>query len=234
MSYFGRGTQVVNTAALLLLLVSALAWFSSPTILYPIGETLVECQACRIIYFHVPIAWDAYLAFLVVFVASIQVLRTGDLRWDAWARASAEVGLVFTSLALLTGSLWGKPIWGTWWAWDARMTTTLILWFLYLAYLMLRSYVEDEGRAARYAAVLGIIGFVDVPINYLSVTWWRTLHPDIAIVRAAGPAMPSFMVEILLLSLVAFTLLYVALLLQRVQLERARRQVATLEPRPAG
>jgi heme exporter protein C len=230
----GRRDTLVGLAALLLLLVAAVAWFASPTILYPIGDRLVECQACRIIYLHVPSAWVAYLAFFVVFVASIQVLRTGEPHWDAIARSSAEVGLVFTTLALITGSLWGKPIWGTWWAWDARMTTTLILWFIYLAYLMLRSYVEDERRAARYSAVLGILGFVDVPINYLSVTWWRTLHPEIAIVRPEGPAMPPFMVQILALSLLAFTLLYVYLLLRRVGLERTAQRLRAAQLGVAG
>ena len=152
----------------------------------------------------------------------------------ALARSSAEVGLVFTTLALVTGSLWGKPIWGTWWAWDARMTTTLILWFVYLAYLILRSYVDDERRASRYAAVLGILGFVDLPINYMSVTWWRTLHPDIAIARVDGPAMPSFMVWILMLSLAAFTLLYAYFVLRRIALERVRQVVRAPALEPLG
>jgi heme exporter protein C len=234
----GRRDALVGLASLALLLISAVAWFASPAIYYPIGGALVECQACRIIYFHVPSAWVAYLAFFVVFVASIQVLRGGAPRWDVLARSSAEVGLVFTTLALLTGALWGKPIWGTWWAWDARMTTTLILWFIYLAYLMLRGYVDDPRRGSRYAAVLGVLGFVDVPINYLSVTWWRTLHPDIAIARVEGPAMPAFMVQILTLSLVAFTLLYGYLLLRRMVIERLQHleqaRALALEPELMG
>jgi heme exporter protein C len=229
-SLSGRRDTLLGLVAAALLLVSAVAWFASPAIFYPIGDRLVECQACRIIYFHVPSAWLAYLAFFVVFIASIQVLRTAQPRWDALARSSAEVGLVFTTLALLTGSLWGKPVWGTWWSWDARLTTTLILWFVYLAYMMLRAYVEDERRGARYAAVLGILGFVDVPINYLSVTWWRTLHPEIAIARAGGPAMPTFMVQLLALSLIAFTVLYVYLVVRRMRLELLRQQVSELQP----
>jgi heme exporter protein C len=231
-SLAGRRDTVIGSVAAALLVISAVSWFVSPAIFYPIGDRLVECQACRIMYFHVPSAWLAYLAFFVVFVASIQVLRTELPRWDALARSSAEVGLMFTTLALLTGSLWGKPVWGTWWTWDARLTTTLILWFVYLAYLMLRGYVEDERRGARYAAVLGILGFVDVPINYLSVTWWRTLHPEIAIVRAGGPAMPAFMVQILALSLVAFTVLYVYLVMRRMRLEYLRQRATAPEPQP--
>jgi len=230
----GRWETIIGLAALVSLVVSAVLWFASPSIYYPIGGSLVECQACRIIYFHVPSAWVAYLAFFLVFIAGIAVLRGGAARWDALAHASAEVGLVFTTVALVTGSLWGRPIWGTWWAWDARMTTTLILWFIYLGYTMLRGYVDDERRAMRYAAVLGVIGFVDVPINYLSVTWWRTLHPDIAIARVEGPAMPAFMVWILMLSLAAFTLLYAYFVLRRMALERVRQVVRAPALEPVG
>ncbi|MER3448415.1 MAG: cytochrome C assembly protein, partial [Chloroflexota bacterium] len=142
----------------------------------------------RIFYFHVPSAWVAYLAFFVVFVASIAYLWRRSAFWDRLGRASAEVGVAFTTLTIITGSIWARPIWGTWWTWDARLTTTLILWFIYLAYLALRSYVSDPNRAARYAAILGIIGFVDVPIIHMSVVWWRTLHPEPVVVRAGGPA----------------------------------------------
>ena len=121
-------------------------------------------------------AWVAFLAFFVVFGASIAYLRTGNARWDRLGRASAEVGVVFTTLVLITGSIWGYPIWGTWWSWDPKLTTTLILWFMYLAYLMVRSYAEPP-RGPRFAAVVGIVAFFDVPIVYLSSYWWRTLHP---------------------------------------------------------
>jgi heme exporter protein C len=228
----GRWESIIGVAALVSLLASAVLWFASPSIFYPIGGSLVECQACRIIYFHVPSAWVAYLAFFVVFIASIAVLRGAAQRWDTLARSAAEVGLVFTTVALATGALWGRPIWGTWWAWDARMTTTLILWFIYLGYLMLRSYVDEERRAMRYSAVLGVIGFVDVPINYMSVTWWRTLHPEIAIARVEGPAMPTFMVQILMLSLLAFTLLFVYLVMRRMTLELAHHAAHSPELEP--
>src|SRR3712207_6747329 len=124
----------------------------------------VQGDVQRIFYVHLPVAWNAYLAFFVVFVASIVYLGRRGPWWDWLARASAEVGLLFTTLVLITGSLWARPIWGTWWSWDARLTTTLMLWFIYVGYLMLRSYVADEQRAARFSAILGIIGFLDVPI----------------------------------------------------------------------
>src|SRR5713226_6310355 len=135
----------------------------------------VQGDVQRIFYFHVPIAWVMEVSFFVVFVCSALFLWKRDERWDIYARCSAELGVVFTTLVLITGSLWGRPIWGTWWAWDPRMTTTLILWAIYVVYLMLRSYSADRARGARYAAVLGIIGFVDVPIIHLSVVLWRTL-----------------------------------------------------------
>ena len=185
----------------------------------------------RIFYVHVPLAWNAYLAFLVVFVASVAYLRKRDPWWDRLARASAEVGLVFMSLVLITGSLWARPIWGTWWSWDARLTTSLILWFIYLGYLMLRSSVADEERAARYAAVLGILGFVDVPIIHQSVVWWRTLHPGSVVLQPGGPAMPPSMLWALGISLIAFTALYVCLVWLRFELERARERVAALRGR---
>lgn len=191
----------------------------------------VQGNVQRIFYLHVPLAWVAYLAFFVVFVASIAYLRTRSGRWDALARSSAEVGLLFTTLVLITGSLWARPIWGTWWSWDARLTTTLILWFIYVGYLMLRSSVADEARAARSSAVLGIIGFVDVPIIHQSVVWWRTLHPEPVVLASGGPAMPPSMLAVLALSLVAFTVLYAFLTRMRMSVERLRADVRTLRQR---
>ena len=188
----------------------------------------VQGDVQRIFYVHLPLAWNAYLAFLVVFVASIAYLWNRAPWWDALARASAEVGLVFTTLVLITGSLWARPIWGTWWSWDARLTTSLILWFLYVGYLMLRGSVSDERRAARYAAVVGIVGFVDVPIIHQSVVWWRTLHPESVVLAPGGPAMPAAMLGALTISLVAFTLLYGLLVRLRLEAELLRRELRQL------
>lgn len=180
----------------------------------------IEGEPQRIFYFHVPAAWLAMLAYGVLSVASIVYLIKGDERWDWIARATAELGAVFTTLALITGSLWGKPIWGTWWVWDARLTTTLILWFLYVGYLMLRSTLGRTKTSARAGAVLGIIGFVDVPIIYLSVNWWRTLHPQAVLPVGGEPQLPPSMLLTLMISLTAFTLLYAFLMTQLYQLER--------------
>jgi heme exporter protein C len=184
----------------------------------------------RIFYVHVSLAWLSYLAFFVVFVCSVGYLWRRDERWDAVARASAEIGVVFTTLFILSGALWGRPVWGTWWTWDARLTTTAILWFIYVAYLMLRAYVPDASRAARYAAVLGIVGFLDVPIIHMSVVWWRTLHPEPTVARLdSGPAAPPEMVITLALASLAFGLLYLVLMIVRVRLERLKDEVRQLE-----
>jgi heme exporter protein C len=182
----------------------------------------IQGDVQRIFYFHVPLAWTSYLAFAVVFVTSCAYLLRRAPLMDAIARSSAEVGLLLTTLMLITGSLWARPIWGTWWSWDARLTTTLLLWFIYVGYLMLRSSIDDERRAARYAAVLGIIGALDIPVIHQSVVWWRSLHPESVVLAAGGPAMPSSMLTALGISLVAFTVLYVVLVTLRTRLELAR------------
>jgi heme exporter protein C len=191
----------------------------------------VQGDVQRIFYFHVPLAWTAYLAFFVVFVASIAYLLKGRPIFDAVARASAEVGLVLTTLMLIAGSLWARPIWGTWWTWDARLTTTLLLWFIYVGYLMLRSSIDDERKAARYSAVVGIVGAIDIPIIHQSVTWWRSLHPTSVVLAEGGPAMPASMLTALMISLVAFTVVYVVLVTLRTRLELARADVRALRRR---
>ena len=188
----------------------------------------VQGDVQRIFYLHLPLAWIAYVAYFLVFVSSVLYLWKGATRWDLLARSAAEVGVVFTTLVLVTGSIWARPIWGTWWSWDARLTTTLMLWFIYVGYLMLRSYIVDERRGARYAAVLGIVGFVDVPIIHQSVTWWRTLHPEPIVAAPGGPNMPASMVMTLALSLIALTCLFAWLLQQRYQLESLRVRVRDL------
>lgn len=191
----------------------------------------VQGQAQRIFYFHVPIAWLGMLGFIIVAVAGIGYLVKKDERWDWAARASAELGAFFITLALITGSIWGKTTWGTWWTWDARLTTTLILWFIYIGYLMLRSYMGRTQAGARAGAVLAIIGIIDVPIIYESVNWWRTLHPPAQV--GVQDALPPSVVLTLMVSLVTFTLLYCFLMIQLYQLQRAQalaqRLRATLE-----
>jgi heme exporter protein C len=187
----------------------------------PREATMGDAQ--RIFYFHVPSAWVGFLSFFIVFVASILFLLKRERKWDALALSAAEIGVVFTTLVLLTGPLWAKAAWGTYWVWDARLTTTLVLWLIYVGYLMLRAGSDDMKRA-RMAAVLGIIGFLDVPIIYLSVMWWRTMHPTLLVSEAGGldPAMRTT----LMVALLSFTVLLVWMLLIRVRLEQKRDALA--------
>jgi len=179
----------------------------------PTEQTMGDVQ--RIFYYHVPSAWVAFLAFLIVCVASIMFLKSGDGKWDRLAQSSAEIGVLFITLVLLTGPLWAKPVWNTFWTWDARLTTSFILWLIYIAYLMIRSYTADSERGARFAAVFGIIGFIDVPIVYMSIRWWRTLHPSPVMGGSAGSGLAPEMVRTLMISLGAFTLLFITLLILR-------------------
>jgi len=170
----------------------------------------------RIFYFHVPLAWVGFLAFLVVFIGSILYLWKRSVIWDSIAWASAEVGVVFTSLVLITGSIWAKAAWGIWWTWDARLTATLVLWFVYVAYLMVRGYAREESQGARLSAVLGIVGFINVPIVALAINLWRTQHPT-ALIFEGGLA-PTMMAT-LLVCVVAFTVLYILLVRQATSLK---------------
>ena len=212
-------TRVLGYISLALLAIAVYGIF------FVAGPISGEGDAGRIVYFHVPMAWVAFLAFFIVFGASIAYLRTNNPRWDHLGRASAEVGLVFTTLVLVTGSIWGYPIWGTWWSWDPKLTTTLILWFMYLAYLMVRSYAELP-RGPRFAAIVGIIAFVDVPIVYMSNYWWRTLHPPPAIGPLAPQQPSATIVWILMLSLVAFTVLFAFLVRVRIEIEQTDSALA--------
>lgn len=185
----------------------------------------------KIFYVHVPSAWIMYLAFTVVFVSSIFYLWQRTPLWDVFARCAAEVGFLFCTLALATGMLWGKPIWGTFWTWDARLTSTLLLWFIYGGYLLLRAFARADADVARLSAIVGIVGFIDVPIIHLSVLWWRTLHPKpvVMIMNDPGGGLPASMLVTLLVSLTALTLVFAWLLIQRVWQERTAENLALLE-----
>ena len=191
-------------------------------------------QLQRIFYVHVPSAWVAYLGFAIVFIASIAYLRTGSRRWDLLAHSAGEVGVVFCSLVLITGPIWAKPVWGTYWQWDARLTSALVLWLTYVGYLFLRGLASDPERSGRMAAVVGIVGFINVPIVHFSVYWWRTLHPSgptpanpVEASGLGGPEMLAFFT-----SLIAFTLLAGWLLAVRVRLGYLSDTVRELEMDP--
>jgi heme exporter protein C len=167
----------------------------------------------RIFYFHVPLAIMTYLAFGTVALASAMFLWKRTRPWDRLAHAGAELGMLSCSLVLITGPIWAKPIWGTWWTWDARLTTTLILWLIYAGYLMLRSVVGPGEQGARYAAVLGIVGAIDIPIINRSVHWWRTIHPAVLTTREGGSGLVDSGMQITLgICFLAFLLLFIWLL----------------------
>ena len=184
----------------------------------------------RVFYFHVPIAVMSFLAFFVVFLASIAYLVKRNPKWDRLAQASAEVGVVFVTLALITGVIWARPIWGVWWTWEPRLTTTLILWLIYVAYLMVRAYSSNPSQGARYSAVVGIVGFVDVPIVYYSVIWWRSIHPSPVVgPLAQANALEGTMALVLLFSFITFLILFVYLVAQRMALREAEDQLGGIK-----
>jgi heme exporter protein C len=181
----------------------------------------------RLMYVHVPAAWLAFASFLVVFVASIAYLRTGQIRWDRIAVSSAEIGVQFCALTIVLGSLWGRPVWGTWWTWDPRLTTTAVLLLIYVGYLSLRQVADSAARRAHWSAVVGIVGFIDVPIVHMSVVWWRSLHQEASVLRPGAPTMAGSMLATLLVGTVAFSFVYAYLM-------AVRTRVGRLEDRAAG
>jgi heme exporter protein C len=195
-------------------------------LVYAPADTL-QGDVQRIMYIHVPTAWVAFFAFFVVFVSSLVYLWKRLPEADRLAYASAEIGVLFTGLTLIDGSIWGKPTWGIWWTWDARLTTTAILFVMYVGYLMLRSFVDETDRRARLAALVGIVGFIDVPIIYMSVLWFRTLHQPPSIQRG-GASMPDTMLFTLLFNFGAYTLVYLFFLVKRVRIESLNAVAETL------
>jgi heme exporter protein C len=171
----------------------------------------------RIFYYHVPLAWLSFLAFFFVFLGSIGYLWQKQQRWDTLAQSAAEIGVIFTTLFLLTGSIWAKPAWGVWWLWDPRLTAALLLWLIYLAYLLVRGYVSNRQQGARFAAIVGIVGFINVPIVALAITLWRTQHPG-ALIFSGG--LESSMTLTLIVCIVAFTLFSTLLLKLRYSIRK--------------
>jgi len=203
-----RGTRLSAVGLVALVLVYVLALVYTP----------VEARqgvAQKIFYLHVPAAWSALLAFSLVGLSGALYLWLKDPRLDRFAAASAEVGVAFSTIMLTTGPIWAKPIWGTWWTWDARLTLTLFLFFLFIGYLALRAAVHDPAERARFSAVVGILGLLLVPFIHLSVYLFRTLHPQPIVLKPSAPSLPPEMLRTLLISTVVFTLLYVGFVATR-------------------
>lgn len=184
----------------------------------------------RIFYFHAPAAITALaIAFPVTFIYSIRYLAKHRIWDDRVAFCAAEVGVMLTTIVLITGPIWARPVWNTWWSWDPRLTTTLILWFIYVGYMMLRVYTGEEQRGARFAAVFAIVGFVDVPIVYLANRLWRTLHPQPVIFGGSDSGLEPTMRYAFIFSIVTFTLLFFFLLVLRLRLERSQLAVKAMK-----
>jgi len=215
-----------NSAHLAVTLAGILVALGMIFLYAPREVTMGEVQ--RIFYIHVPSAITAFLAYFIVFLGSVVYLSKRRPFWDALAHAAAEVGCVFCTCVLITGPLWAKPVWGIWWTWDTRLTSTFILWVLFIAYLMLRSYLTNPGRAALLSAVVAIIGFADVIFDYMSIRWFRTQHPQPVILGEPGSGIDPRMRLTLLVSWGAFLLLFSYLLRQRFALAQIQRELSAL------
>ncbi len=215
--------SILGMVAVVLLVVDLYLIFA----VAPTDANLGNVQ--RALYIHVPVAIFSLLAFVLIFIGSIVYLRTRNSRWDNMAVASGEVGFVFVSLALLTGVLWAKPVWNVWWTWEPRLTLTLVLWFIYAGYMMVRAFTPDRDRAAVFSAIVGIIGSVDAFIVYFAVQWWRSIHPP----QVVGPlaesgSLSGTMNLVLIFSLIAFLVLTVWLVLERMASLRAEDDLGRL------
>ena len=204
--------------------VTYLAALAMVFVYAPREATMGDVQ--RIFYFHVASAWVGFFGFFVTFGAGILYLGRRERRWDRLGASSVSVGVVFITMTVITGALWARPVWGTYWTWEPRLTISAVQWLLYVAYGMLRASVPDEAQQARFAAVYGIVAFVTVPLSWFAIRWWRTIHPQI--LSEGGMAITPKMLQTLMVSLAAFTLLYVTLLRQRIFLAQAEDRLAAL------
>ncbi len=208
----------------LVLVAAALMVFAGYAALYvaPDEKTMHAIQ--RIFYFHVPSAICSFVAFFVVFIANFAYLATRKPRWDWLGVAGAEVGVVCSTIVLTTGPIWAHPVWGIWWTWDARLTSTFVMWLLYTAYLLLRGFLDDPQRKAMFSAVFGIFAFLDVPLVYFSNRLWRTQHPQPVILGGSNSGLDPMMGKVLLISFVAVLCITAVLIADRYRLERLRSE----------
>ena len=203
--------------------LGAVYWMS----FFWVSTEVTQGIAQRIFYVHVPAAWTSFLAFGLAALFSGVYLWLRDERLDRAAVAAAEGGMVFATIMLITGPLWGKIAWGTYWSWEPRLTLTLLLWFIFLGYFLVRSSTENPERGKRHAAVVAIIGAFDIPFIHLSVIWFRSLHPEPVVIKAEGPTLPGDMLTTLLMSFGAFTVLFLGLFLLRYSFENLRSELDT-------
>jgi heme exporter protein C len=227
-----KGMRTAGTVLAVLGVLSVLALHWMVFFWVPTESTMGIIQ--RIFYIHVPAAWVAFFAFGIVAVCSAVYLWLGDERLDQAAVAAAEGGMVFTTVVLLTGPLWGKIAWGTYWTWEPRLTLTLLLWFIYLGYFLVRASTENPERGKRFAAVVGLVGAADIPLIHLSVVWFRSLHPTPVVMKPEGATLHPDMLTTLMVGLLSFTLLFLGVFLQRYALEGATHAAALKERQAQG
>lgn len=216
--------------ALVLLLLGAAAYGNF--YLAPTERTMGIIQ--RIFYLHVPSAWTAFTAFFICFIGNLTYVFRREPKWDWLGVAAAEVGLAFTTVVLMTGPIWAHPVWGIWWTWDARLTSTFVLWLLYVSYLLLRTLIEEPDRRALLSALFGIFAFLDVPLVYGSIRWWRTQHPQPVVLGGSGSGLNPTMRWVLLFSWLAMLALMTLLMRRRYDLEEMREGLATLRSEAEG
>ena len=228
-----RVSTLANPTAFMRLSGKLLPWLIAITvILFAVGLTMAfrappdyqQGETVKIMYVHVPAAWLSMACYSIIALSSAGYLIWRHPLADVSAKAAAPIGAVFTLLALVTGSLWGKPMWGAYWVWDARLTSVLILFFLYLGLIALRQAIDEPGRAGRAAAILALIGAVNIPIIKYSVNWWNTLHQPASVIRADGPTIAPSLLWPLLIMALAFTILFVVLHLKAMRAEVLRRR----------
>ena len=205
---------VMGAAVLFLVVAAAYASFY----VAPEERTMGPIQ--RIFYFHAASAWTGMTAFIVCFVANLAYVLRRNQKWDCVGVSAAEVGLTFTTVVLITGPIWAHPVWGIWWTWDARLTSTFVLWLLYVSYLMLRSLLEEPERRAQLSALFGIFAFLDVPLVFGAIRWWRTQHPQPVIMGSPGSGLEPTMRRVFFFSVLAMHALMVLLLSERYRLEK--------------
>ena len=214
---------ILGLLTLCLVVASAYASFY----VAPLERTMGPIQ--KIFYFHAASAWAGMTAFMVCFVANLLYVWRRQVKWDWLGVSCAEVGLVFTTVVLITGPIWAKPVWGIWWTWDWRLTSTFVMWLLYVSFLLLRTLVEEPDRRALFCALFGIFAFLDVPLVYFSIRWWRTQHPQPVVLGGTGSGLEPTMRKVFFFTVLAMHALMALLIAERYLLEKLRGGVDELK-----
>ena len=225
-----NGLTIVSALLMVMALYMALIWAPDAANL----GTPTERFSQRIFYFHVPAAWVGFLAFIISAVTAGLYLATRNEKWDVWGLASVEIGLAFFTMVMLSGPIWAKPTWNVWWTWDPRLTISTISWLLYIGYMMLRGAIDNTEKQARFGAVYALIAAMSIPLNWMAIRWWRTIHPAVIMPgnnsdAVGGFGMSASIQNTLLFCLLAFTVFYITLMAHRTRLEYLKRRVDSLK-----